>query len=411
MAQKMTSNLIINEEKQALKIYLLLFYLTYFLYNYFYHYIYQQTLLHLDPKPVSLLSGWMDIIFIGLLPISLFLVKKGKDFYIKYMYIVAYTVAAIIGDTLVYFENPSEFASGNAVEFILVLFSPIFINKRFYWISSILSLLRYILVGIIIKSQWVVFPIVLFIILAVIAYILLNRFISYINAINSSNEKLRHREKLAFVGQMATSLGHEIKNPLASLKGFTQLQMEKYPGDQQYYSIMEQEIERINSIVNDLMVIGKPRSTNFQKNNLKEIIAYVISITKQLACDKKITLAAVLDDDLPLIECDENQFKQVFINLINNGIESMADGGTLKIQTNLIAKKMISISVVDQGSGIEQAEIDRLFEPFYTTKPEGTGLGLMVTKKIVEDHQGDIQVRSEIGSGTTVTITLPTTQK
>ncbi|MCH1624267.1 ATP-binding protein [Ferdinandcohnia quinoae] len=415
MVRNKFTNLLYNEEKQALKIYLFSFYVTLVLYDLLFYYIYPKFITSTEPgKYYSIdISLIIYITFFGLLPLSLYLIKRGKHYSVKYVYISCYVVLSAINDCVVFWDDSSKYSSGSAIELILVLFSPIFINKRFFWFATIATTFRYLLVGILIGDRIVFFPIVLILILAGIAYILLNRFVSYVDALNTSHEQLKHKEKLAFIGQMATSLGHEIKNPLASLKGFTQLQREKYPGDQHYYSIMEQEIERINSIVNDLMVIGKPRSTNFQKNNIKDIIAYVISISKQLACEKKVTLAAVLEDELPLIECDENQLKQVFINLINNGIESMDHdhGGTLKIHSSIVSKNLLSIRVVDQGSGIDKSEIEKLFEPFYTTKPEGTGLGLMVTKKIVEDHQGEIQVDSEINKGTTITITLPISQK
>ncbi|WP_350494544.1 ATP-binding protein [Cytobacillus solani] len=173
---------------------------------------------------------------------------------------------------------------------------------------------------------------------------------------------------------------------------------------------MEQEIERIDLIVNDLLLLGKPKNTQFQKSCLKEIIFYVISITKQQANEKNISLSVEMDESIPLIECVENQIKQVCINLIKNGLDSMDNGGMFKILLKHELKNEISISFIDQGCGINQSELNKLFTPFYTTKGDGTGLGLIVTKKIIEDHQGEIKIESELNRGTQVEVILPVVQ-
>ena len=399
-----------HEEKRALKVYLLTFYITLVLYDLFYYYLYPKFILHTDSGLESPFGYWNYVIIFGLLPVAYYLVKVEKQQVIKYIYISVYMTLTALSDIILFSTEHGEYRSGNVAELILILFSPIFINKSFYWIVTIVSILRYIIVGMMINSLVVVFPVALIITFSVIAYILLNRFLSYIQALTSAHEELRHREKLAFVGQMATSIGHEIRNPLASLKGFTQLQKEKYLQDQKYFSIMEQEIERIDLIVNDLLLLGKPRSTQFQKSCVKEIISYVMSITKQLAAQKEISLSVEMDDSIPEIECVENQIKQVFINLIKNGLDSMNNGGMFTIQLKQVSRNEISISFIDEGCGINKEDMDKLFTPFYTTKEDGTGLGLIVTKKIIEDHQGKIRVESELNKGTKVELILPIVQ-
>ncbi|MGN7401838.1 ATP-binding protein [Cytobacillus praedii] len=401
---------LLHEEKRALKIYLSIFYITLILYDIFYYYLYPMYILHSEPGLNSPFGYWIYIILFGLIPVACYLHIKEKQQVIKYIYIVVYMMLTAVSDIIQFSAEYGEYRSGNAAELILILFSPIFINKYFYWIVTIVSISRYLIVGLFIHSFVVVVPIALIIIFSVIAYIILNRFYSYIYALTSANEELRHKEKLAFIGQMATSIGHEIRNPLASLKGFTQLQKEKYVEDQKYFSIMEQEIERIDLIVNDLLLLGKPKSAQFEKSCMKEIILYVKSITKQLAAEKNISLSIEMDDSIPLIECVENQIKQVFINLIKNGLDSMDDGGMFKILLKNELKNEVSISFIDQGCGINKAELDKLFIPFYTTKGDGTGLGLIVTKKIIEDHQGEIRIESELNKGTTVKVILPIVQ-
>lgn len=401
---------LLHEEKRALKMYLITFYITLVLYDFFYYYLYPKYILHSETGINSPLGYWNYVILFGLIPVAYYLVRKEKQHAIKYIYILVYMILTALSDIILFSSESGEYASGNAAELILILFSPIFINKCFYWVVTIVSISRYFIVGLLIHSMVVVIPIALIIIFSVIAYILLNRFNSYIYALTSANEELRHKEKLAFIGQMATSIGHEIRNPLASLKGFTQLQKEKYVQDQKYFSIMEQEIERIDLIVNDLLLLGKPKNTQFQKSCLKEIIFYVISITKQQANEKNISLSVEMDESIPLIECVENQIKQVCINLIKNGLDSMDNGGMFKILLKHELKNEISISFIDQGCGINQSELNKLFTPFYTTKGDGTGLGLIVTKKINEDHQGEIKIESELNRGSQVEVILPVAQ-
>ncbi|WP_102272940.1 ATP-binding protein [Cytobacillus massiliigabonensis] len=401
---------LLHEEKRALKVYLLTFYITLVLYDFFYYYLYPKYIMHSAPGLNIPFGYWNYVVIFGLIPVAYYLVRMEKQQAIKYIYIFVYMILTAISDIIMYSAEYGVYRSGNAAELILILFSPIFINKCFYWIVTVVSILRYLVVGIVIHSLVVVIPVALIITFSVIAYILLNRFFSYIHALTSANEELRHKEKLAFIGQMATSIGHEIRNPLASLKGFTQLQKEKYIQDQKYFSIMEQEIERIDLIVNDLLVLGKPKSTQFQKSCVKDIISYVISITKQQATEKNISFSVEMDDSIPLIECVENQIKQVFINLIKNGLDSMNIGGMFKILLKHESKNEISISFIDQGCGIDQSELDKLFIPFYTTKDDGTGLGLIVTKKIIEDHQGELKIDSVLNKGTTVKVILPIVQ-
>jgi signal transduction histidine kinase len=253
-------------------------------------------------------------------------------------------------------------------------------------------------------------PILLIGMFALIAYILLTRFYSYIEALSETHEELRKKEKLAFVGQMATTIGHEIRNPLASLKGFTQLQREKHKEDEVQYMIMEQEIDRINSILNDLLVIGKPRQINVTKCNLKELLEYVLSIIEQSENARNVAIDLRMDEVVLDIDCDEKQMKQVFLNLIKNGFESMPEGGRLTINGSKTANNMVSIIISDEGCGIPEDLQEKLFEPFFTTKDYGTGLGLMVSKKIIEDHHGKISINSKPAKGTKVEIILPITQ-
>ncbi|RFB13431.1 sensor histidine kinase [Bacillus sp. HNG] len=403
-----TSALLQHEEKRALKIYLTSFYITLVLFDVVYFVIYKK--LKVTPGFSNKLSLINYLFYFGLLILSFYLFKIGKQTLIKYIYVLTYFSLALIYDCIVFIDNPAKYASGNAAELILVLFSPLFINKRFFWVTSLAAILRYIIVGGVIHSSVVLIPISLVLVLSIVAYILLARFNSYTKALTETHEELRDKEKLAFVGQMATTIGHEIRNPLASLKGFTQLQREKHKEDDLQYSIMEQEIDRIDSILTDLLVIGKPRQINVAPCNLKEHLRYVISIIEQSEQGKNIEVTLKLDESFPLVECDEKQMKQVFLNLIKNGFESMPEGGALTIEGSQVDDNQVSIKICDDGCGIPRDVQEKLFQPFYTTKDYGTGLGLMVSKKIIEDHHGKIAIESKEGKGTKVEILLPITQ-
>jgi signal transduction histidine kinase len=224
------------------------------------------------------------------------------------------------------------------------------------------------------------------------------------------HEELRQKEKLAVIGQMAAAIAHEIRNPLSSLRGFTQLQQERYPNTNDYYPIMIQEIDRINSIVNDLMYIGKPRVIKFEKASIEEIIAYTLSITQQQAERQGVTVETIMAGPLQPLNCDEKQLKQVFINLIKNAIESMPEGGRIEIRVKVLEKHKMSVSIQDEGGGIADENILNLGEPFFTTKTDGTGLGLMVTNQIIKDHKGELKIESSIDKGTRVIVSLPILQ-
>jgi signal transduction histidine kinase len=301
-----------------------------------------------------------------LTPIGIYLLKRGNPYQIKYIFFVVYTVLDLVNNILIYWGTNKPFASGNLVEVFFVLFSPLFINRTYFFLVSIGMIVKYGLLGIILMDSRAAVAVWMLILMAVIAFVLLIRFISYLKASNSINEELRQKEKLAVIGQMAAAIGHEIRNPLASLKGFTQLQQERSPNSNNFYPIMIQEIDRINSIVNDLMYLGKPKSLQFEKANIEEIIAYTLSITQQQAGRQKVNIETVMEGPLPLIECDDKQLKQVFINLIKNATEAMPDGGKIRIHIKVLKDKLMLISVEDEGCGIEDKNILNIGEPTYS---------------------------------------------
>ncbi|WP_226677940.1 ATP-binding protein [Mesobacillus jeotgali] len=396
---------LIYEEVKAVKYFLWIFYLILLPYDFTYYYLipyFNRTDLGLPEQGIGF---FFHIFLFALLPLAIYMVKKGNPQKVKYFYFFAFILIDFFNNFLIYWGTDHEFKSGHVLEVYFILFSPIFVSNRFFWTMTIGFFVKYMLMGVIFQSPKVLIPMTLIIFIAAIAWILLTRFQSYVKAITSIHEDMRQKEKLAVIGQMATAIAHEIKNPLSSLKGFTQLQQEKDKDDDQYYPIMLNEIDRINGIVNDLLILGKPNTAVKMPKKLVDIIRYVISVIDPHAQRKDIQIKYDVDDSTVLL-CDENQMKQVFINLIKNAMESMPNGGTVTIQSEIEDGRAL-ISVKDEGCGIPPEKLAKLGEPFYTTKQNGNGLGLMVTKKIIEEHEGTFNIKSEIGKGTIVTISAP----
>ncbi|HEY2421164.1 MAG TPA: PAS domain-containing protein [Neobacillus sp.] len=223
-----------------------------------------------------------------------------------------------------------------------------------------------------------------------------------------TEEVLHRQDKLAAVGQLAAGVAHEIRNPLTSMKGYAEfLQLdERDPERLEFLNIILDEIERVNSIVEDFMVLAKPKAVELEEKNVVPVIKNVVSLLEFEARKKNVRLTFDCDQEIIQIECDENRLKQVFLNFIKNGIEAMPNGGDLHVKT-IIQENIVQISIQDTGVGIPQEKLKQLGEPFYTTKKNGNGLGLMVSFKIIESHNGKVFVESEPNKGTTFNILLP----
>jgi signal transduction histidine kinase len=400
------------EETKTVKFFIALFYIFFFAYDLFHYYIVpiytKEGMIGLENNGLGL---WFHLAIIGLLPIAIYFIKKGNPYIVKYIFLFSFAFIEMINSLLIYVGSDKDYGSGNIVELLFLFFSPIFVNKKYFWTAALTMIGKYTIIGSVLQETNVVLPIITFFVLSVIAYFLLTRFISYIDSLTSVHLELRKKEKLAVIGQMAAGIGHEIRNPLSSLRGFTQLQQERHPNTNDFYPIMIQEIDRINTIVNDLMYLGKPKEIKFDKANIEELIAYTLSIIQQQAEKQGITIETMIEGPLPPLECDSYQLKQVFINLLKNAIESMPDGGKIKVNVKVLDGRKMLISIDDEGYGIDEENILNLGEPFFTTKRDGTGLGLMVTNQIVSDHSGKIKFENKVEKGTRVRLILPITQK
>lgn len=228
-----------------------------------------------------------------------------------------------------------------------------------------------------------------------------------ITKLKKTEELLQKSEKLAMVGELAAGLAHEIRNPLTTLKGFTQLiQSQGGSVNKRYIQIMLSELDRIDLITNEFMAVAKPQAIQFQEHDFIVLAKQIVSFSTPQALLKNIEIIEHYADINATIFCEGNQIKQVLINLFKNAIEAMPNGGKLDIHVEQVEDRL-QIKIKDTGVGIPKAILPKLGEPFYTLKEKGTGLGLMVSFRIIESHQGTISFESIENEGTTVTITLP----
>ncbi|WP_102271659.1 PAS domain-containing sensor histidine kinase [Cytobacillus massiliigabonensis] len=221
-------------------------------------------------------------------------------------------------------------------------------------------------------------------------------------------EQLKKSDTLSVVGELAAGIAHEIRNPMTALKGFIQLLEDSIQEDHSmYFNIISSELKRIDSIINEFLILAKPQAVKFIRKNIIEIMKETVEFLNAQAVLHNVQIQTYFEKELPLIFCEPNQMKKVFINLIKNAIEVMPKGGIITVLMESASDQSIHISIRDEGAGIPSDKIKKLGQPFFTTKEKGTGLGLMVTYKIIEEHKGSIVVESELGVGSVFHIYLP----
>lgn len=221
-------------------------------------------------------------------------------------------------------------------------------------------------------------------------------------------EQIRKSDTLNVVGELAAGIAHEIRNPMTALKGFIQLLEDGVEGDfSTYFHVITSEIKRIETIITEFLVLAKPQALQIVKQDVHTILRETLELLAAQAMLENIQFDTYFEEIEFTVLCEANQLKQVFINIIKNALEVMPDGGTVRIETIRSSGKYICISITDQGVGISAEKLKKLGEPFYTTKDRGTGLGLMVSYKIIEEHKGYIEVESVVDMGTSFHIYLP----
>lgn len=237
----------------------------------------------------------------------------------------------------------------------------------------------------------------------------------YLTVIRDETEKIQlkkqieHFRSLSTLGQLAASIAHEIRNPMTSLKGFTQLLTHQVTKEgNQYLDIINSELNRMESILNEFLVLSKPAERSFHYISLSSLISQVVEFMYPQAIIQNIELEFVSwDRESDSILGDAYELKKVFMNILKNSIEVMPNGGKVLITQTLIDNNQVRVSVSDEGGGMTSEQMHKIFLPFYTSKEYGTGLGLAHAVQTIEDHGGSIEVESELSKGTTFHLILP----
>lgn len=235
-------------------------------------------------------------------------------------------------------------------------------------------------------------------------------FIQYFMLKRQAQQEKKENElqKLELVGTLAASTAHEIRNPLTGIKGLVQLLSEKYTNstDQYYFSVINDEINRINEIVSEFLILGKPTAQKNEIMDLKQIIKTLDPLIRSEALMNRISYQCELPNQPIYVIGTNDQMKQVILNITKNAFESMEAGGSLTIKLSAKNSKC-QIKIIDTGMGISEQAIKKIFQPFYTSKDMGTGLGLVVCRRIIESFGGEIFITSKENYGTQVDIFLP----
>lgn len=227
--------------------------------------------------------------------------------------------------------------------------------------------------------------------------------------------RLRRAESLASLTTLAAGVAHEIKNPLGSISIHVQLMRKSLKGKAdkpliRYLDIVNEEIERLNRIVVDFLFAVRPMDIAPINDDPKTLLRELAEFMRVEVENAGIELRVEYGKDIPLVPFDKRYMKQALLNLVKNAVAAMPKGGTLSLSIHATNDEL-KLVVQDSGTGIPEDKLGKIFEPYYTTKENGTGLGLTLTYKIIKEHGGDVTVQSRQGQGSTFTITIPIPQK
>lgn len=221
--------------------------------------------------------------------------------------------------------------------------------------------------------------------------------------------QMSRAEHLATLGEMATGLAHEIRNPLAGIAGVIEIIGRDLPSSSPARSVVKdvrQEIARINHIVTDLLQTARPHPPEVRRSDLNVTVEHAVMLGRQQALARGVEISLNKDSSLPEVEHDSDQIHQVLLNLLLNALQAIERNGKVAVSLHRHGMNAV-VEVMDNGRGIPPENLPNIFRPFYTTKGDGTGLGLSLARRIVEDHQGRIDVTSTVGQGTTFAVVLP----
>ncbi|MFD1929060.1 ATP-binding protein [Sporosarcina siberiensis] len=222
-------------------------------------------------------------------------------------------------------------------------------------------------------------------------------------------EQLEHNNALSSVGQLAASIAHEIRNPMTTLKGFTQLlRISASEESKRYLSVIDDEIERMESILGEMLILSKPSKNKKELISIQSLMSDLVQVIEPKARLAGITIIKKVDLLIKsMIYGDVVKLKQALFNVLKNALEAMPSDGLLTIEIKEVGEEVISVSIQDTGKGIKDSQLPQIFRPYFTTRADGTGLGLSFVLKTIENHGGTISVESKVGIGSKFIILFP----
>jgi two-component system, NtrC family, sensor histidine kinase PilS len=231
-----------------------------------------------------------------------------------------------------------------------------------------------------------------------------------LSSIKQMEQRMRQADRLAAVGRLSANMAHEIRNPLASISGAVEALSRDLPPDHtrgQLVEIVLRESARLNQIVGDFLEYARPAPMVLLEINMAELLDEVLLLIEHRSLPANLKVVREYGDTLPT-RADPQRFRQAVWNLCLNAVQAMPEGGELRVSVRSLRERgRLQLSIADTGQGISDSDLPHIFEPFFSTKPEGSGIGLALVYRVVEEHGGSIEVRSRIGEGTTFVLTLP----
>ncbi|MET6678540.1 two-component system sensor histidine kinase AtoS [Citrobacter amalonaticus] len=232
---------------------------------------------------------------------------------------------------------------------------------------------------------------------------------SDLTARKETQRRLAQTERLATLGELMAGVAHEVRNPLTAIRGYVQIirQQTSLPVHQEYLSVVLKEIDSINRVIQQLLDFSRPRQSQWQQVLLNSLIEETLILVQTSGVQARIAFNVEQDKGLPAIVADRELLKQVILNILINAVQAISARGEIRIRTWQYSATQQAVMIEDNGCGIDIALQKKIFDPFFTTKASGTGLGLALSQRIINAHQGDIHVASIPGYGATFTLILP----
>jgi len=234
-----------------------------------------------------------------------------------------------------------------------------------------------------------------------------------VSEVKALTDQLIRADRLAAMGELTAGVAHEVRNPLGIIRASVQLLEDPSSGPVRVHeaaTIIKQEIDRLDRVIKALLDFGRPSRPTLMSTDIAAVLADVVLFTRRFASQSNVEIQEHYAPGVPEVMADPDQLKQVFVNLVSNAVQAMEETGGIIVVATQSQNGFVSVSVTDDGPGIPSEALLKVFDPFYSTRDEGTGLGLTMVHRIIDEHNGHIEVASEPGTGTRFTVSLPVSQ-